>query len=102
MSKGPELLGEILGRLFVARGWGRQQAQLRLERAWAAAVGPVGAKQTRVAGLRRGVLEVTVGNAVLLQELAHYQKRRLLEQLRSQLPGTPITNLRFRAGVVHE
>ena len=102
MSKGPELLGDILSRLFVARGWGRQQAQLRLERAWAAAVGPEGAKQTRVAGLRRGVLEVTVGNAVLLQELAHYQKRRLLEHLRSQLPGTTITNLRFRAGVVHE
>ena len=102
MEKGPELLGEILSRLFVTRGWGRQQAQLRLERAWAAAVGFEGAKHTRVAGLRRGVLEVTVGNAVLLQELAHYQKRRLLEQLRGQLPGTTITNLRFRAGVVHE
>jgi predicted nucleic acid-binding Zn ribbon protein len=102
MEKGPELLGEILSRLFVARGWGRQQAQLRLERAWATAVGVEGAKQTRVGGLRRGVLEVTVGNAVLLQELAHYQKRQLLEQLRSQLPGTTITNLRFRAGVVRE
>ena len=54
----------------------------------------------RVAGLRRGVLEVTVGNAVLLQELAHYQKRRLLEQLRNRLPGTTLTDLRFRAGVI--
>jgi predicted nucleic acid-binding Zn ribbon protein len=102
MEKGPEPLGEILSRLFVARGWGRQQAQLRLEQAWAAAVGPQGVKQTRVAGLRRGVLEVTVGNAVLLQELAHYQKRRLLEELRGRLPGTTIMNLRFRAGVIEE
>jgi predicted nucleic acid-binding Zn ribbon protein len=100
MERGPEPLGEILSRLFIARGWGRQQARLRLEQAWAEAVGPEGAKQTRVAGLRRGVLEVTVGNAVLLQELAHYQKRQLLEQLRSRLPGTTLTDLRFRAGVI--
>jgi hypothetical protein len=63
-------------------------------------VGPQGAEETQVSVLRRGVLEITVGNAVLLQELAHYRKRRLLEELRSRLPGTTITDLRFRAGVV--
>src|SRR5262249_29239435 len=99
---GPELLGEILSRLFVARGWGRRQGQLCLERAWAEAIGPEGVKHTRVAALRRGIVEVIVGNAVLLQELAHYQKRRLLEQLRGRLPGTTITDLRFRAGVIDE
>jgi predicted nucleic acid-binding Zn ribbon protein len=100
--EGPELLGEVLGRLFTARGWGRRQAQLHLERAWAEAVGPEHEAQTRVAGLRRGVLEVVVGNAVLLQELAHFHKRRLLEALRSRLPGTTLTDLRFRAGVIDE
>ena len=98
-EKGPERLGEILSRLFAARGWGRRQDRLRLEEAWASAVGPEIAPQTRVGGLRRGVLEVMVANAILLQELAHYQKRRLLEQLRSRLPGTTVTDLRFRAGV---
>ena len=58
--------------------------------------------QTAVSALRRGVLEVVVGNGVLLQELAHYHKRRLLEQLRGRLPGTTVTDLRFRAGVVKE
>ena len=48
----------------------------------------------------RDALEVLVDNAVLLQELAHYQKRRLLEQLRGRLPGTTLTDLRFRAGVI--
>ena len=43
-----------------------------------------------------------VGNAVLLQELAHFHKRRLLEQLRGRLPGTTLTDLRFRAGVVKD
>jgi len=99
-SKGPEPLREILSRLFTARGWGRRQAQLHLEKAWAEAAGPDYAAQTRVGGLRRGVLEIVVGNAVLLQELAHFHKRRLLEALRPRLPRTPLTDLRFRAGVV--
>jgi predicted nucleic acid-binding Zn ribbon protein len=102
MSKGPEPLGEILSRLFAARGWGRHQDRLRLEEAWAAAVGPEAAPHTRVAALRRGVLEVTVANAVLLQELAHFHKRRLLQELRRRLPGTTLTDLRFRNGVVKE
>jgi predicted nucleic acid-binding Zn ribbon protein len=97
-KKGPELLGEILSRLFAARGWGRRQGRLHLERAWAEAVGPEHAQHTRVAGLRRGVLEIEVANSALLQELAHFHKRRLLEQLRPRLPGVTVNDLRFRAG----
>src|SRR6266849_2697736 len=50
---GPELLSEVLARLFTARGWGRRQDRLHLERAWAEAVGPEFATQTRVVALRR-------------------------------------------------
>jgi predicted nucleic acid-binding Zn ribbon protein len=96
--KGPEPIGEILSRVFTARGWGRKQDRLRLERAWAEAIGPEFAPQTRVNGLRRGVLEVEVSGAVLLQELAHYHKRNLLTRLRERLPGATVTDLRFRAG----
>src|ERR1700738_420831 len=95
---GPELLSEILSRLFTARGWGRRQDRLHLEKAWNEAAGPDHAAHTRVGALRRGVLEVLVDSAVLLQELAHYHKRRLLEELRRRLPNTPVTDLRFRAG----
>lgn len=102
MDQGPELLRDILGRLFTARGWGRQQERLRLEEAWAAAAGPEITPHTRIGGLRRGVLEVMVDNSVLLQELAHYQKRALLEQFRSRLPGLTITDVRFRVGVWKE
>ncbi len=97
----PERVGEILGRLFAARGWGRQQERLRLEETWAEALGMAQAGYTRVAGLRKGILEIIVGNAILLQELAHYQKRRLLEQLRRRLPDLRIHDLRFRAGIVN-
>lgn len=97
---GPEALGEILGKLFVARGWGRRQGRLQLESAWIEAVGPVFAGHTRLGALRRGVLEVIVDSGVLLQELAHYHKRRLLTALRQRLVDTPLTDLRFRAGVL--
>jgi hypothetical protein len=104
MNQGPELLGEILSRLFTARGWGRRQDRLRLEQAWADSMAACGLApgHTRVNGLRRGVLEVLVDNAVLLQELAHFHKRRLLEQMRGKLAGTTINDLRLRAGVVKE
>lgn len=96
MEKGPEALGEILSRLFTARGWGRRQGRLRLERAWAEAIGPAGLEATQIGNLRGGVLEVFVDNTVFLQELVHYQKRRLLEHLRVELPDLIITDLRFR------
>jgi predicted nucleic acid-binding Zn ribbon protein len=98
MEQGPERLGEILSRLFAARGWGRRNDRLRLELAWKEAIGEVGAEHTRVGMLRRGVLEIVVDNAVLLQELAHFHKRTLLEQLRHRLPGVSVKDLRFRAG----
>lgn len=97
-EKGPENLGEILSRLFTSRGWGRRQGQLQLERAWSEVAAEY-AGQTRLGAFRRGVLEVLVGNAVLLQELSHFHRRRLLEGLRRRLPNTPITDLRFRAGL---
>jgi predicted nucleic acid-binding Zn ribbon protein len=97
--EGPESIGEILARLFAARGWGRQQERLRLERAWAEVAGPEFAPRSRVATLRRGVLEVEVRGAVLLQELAQFHKRRILEALRRLLQGVRIADLRFKTGV---
>jgi hypothetical protein len=96
---GPERLGDVLGQLFVARGWGRRLERLQLETAWAEAAGPAIAGATRLGNLRRGVMEVIVGNAALLQELAHFQKRTLLEAFRSRT-NNKVLDLRFRLGVV--
>jgi predicted nucleic acid-binding Zn ribbon protein len=98
-EKSTERLGEVIARLFAARGWGRSQERLRLEQAWQEAAGGEHAPHTRVGSLRRGVLEVMVDSGVLLQELAGFHKRRLLQQLRRLLPSTTVTDLRFRAGV---
>jgi predicted nucleic acid-binding Zn ribbon protein len=98
-DRGPENLADVLGRLFAARGWGRKSERLQLEQAWSEIAGVEYQAHTRVLVLRRGVLEVEVKNAVLLQELAQFQKRKLLEALRKKLPGSTITDLKFRAGV---
>src|SRR5262249_40945284 len=98
IDHGPELIGEVLSRLFTARGWGRRQERLRLEMAWAKAAGEEIAQHTNVAALRRGVFEVEVDNATLMSELVQFHKRKLLEQVRRQLPSVTIHDLRFRAG----
>jgi predicted nucleic acid-binding Zn ribbon protein len=98
-EKGPEALTEILSQLFTARGWGRRSERLHLEHAWEAAAGPAYVGKTRAGSLRRGVLEIHVENAVLMQELNSFHKRRLLADLKRRLPNTPITDLRFKAGL---
>jgi predicted nucleic acid-binding Zn ribbon protein len=93
----PENLSDVLGRLFTARGWGRLSERTRLEAAWAE-VTAEWPGQTRVLGLRRGVLEVEVRTGVLVQELAQFHKRKLLAGLRKKLTGQSLTDLKFRAG----
>lgn len=93
----PENLSDVLGRLFTARGWGRLSERTRLEAAWAE-VTAEWPGQTRVLGLRRGVLEVEVRTAILMQELAQFHKRKLLAGLRKKLTGQSLTDLKFRAG----
>ena len=97
-KKGPENLGDILGKLFAARGWGRKNDRLKLENAWAEAAGPQLLKETRVMVVRRGVMEIEVKGSVLLQELAQFHKRGLLGKLRKLLPTMTLTDLKFKAG----
>jgi len=97
-ERGPESLGDVLGRLLAARGWGRSSERGRLEQAWAEAVGPEQQAQTRVLAIRRGVLEVEVRSSVLQQELAQFHKRKLLKSLRESLPQLTVTDLKFRSG----
>ena len=97
---GPKELGDVLSNLFAERGYGRLQAVGELEAAWVAAVGELGARQTQLGGVRRGVLNVTVAHPALLEELSSFQKPQLLATLRREVPGTPILDIRFRIGPV--
>ena len=97
-NRGPEKIADVLGRLFTSRGWGRKNDRMRLEVAWADAVGEELLKNTRVLGLKRGVLEIDVKNAVLMSELTQFHKRGLLAKLRKTLAGVTLTDIKFRAG----
>jgi predicted nucleic acid-binding Zn ribbon protein len=99
-DRGPKPLSEILGNLFAARGYGRIQASNELERAWNAAVGDPGCRETKLGAVRRGVLNVTVAHPALLEELSTFQKPALLAALRREAPGTPIQDIRFRVGPI--
>jgi predicted nucleic acid-binding Zn ribbon protein len=99
-GRGPKPLSEILANLFAARGYGRLQASNELERAWNAAVGDPGCRQTRIGGVKRGILNVTVAHSSLLEELSTFQKPALLEALRRDAPSTPILDIRFRVGPI--
>lgn len=98
--RGPRPLADVLGSLFAAKGYGRLQAVGELEAAWTAAVGEAAARQTRLGGVRHGVLSVTVAHPALLEELAAFRKPAILAALRRDAPGTPIQDIRFRVGPI--
>src|SRR6476646_10765496 len=97
-EKGPEHLKDILSRMFTLRGWGRRSARLHLERAWDEAIESRYREQTRVMRLYRGVLEVEVKDAVLMQELSSFHRRKLLAKLKTSLPNEHVKDLKFRTG----
>lgn len=70
-----------------------------IEAAWRRAVGPEIAAQSAVRGLARGVLEVEVESAALLQELATFYRRDILAALKGRGAAlADVTELRLRLG----
>ena len=98
--RGPKPLGDILGELFAARGYGRLRAATELEVAWNAVVGEPACRQTRLGGVRRGVLTVTVNHPALLEELAAFRKPQILAALRREVPSAVIHDIKFRVGPI--
>ena len=98
-ARKPKKIGNILAQLITARGYGRIQADANFADAWQTAVGPALAKYTHPGRVRRGVLEVTVGNSMTVQELT-FQKQQILTKLQIQLPDARIRDLRFRVGSI--
>lgn len=96
---GPESLSDTLGKLFAINAWAKKAERLKLEETWSAAIGPEFGSDTRVLKVARGVFEVEVRNPILLQELASFHRKRLLDILQKKLPAKTIKELRFRSGV---
>lgn len=92
----PRALGDVLSHLFALRGYGRVRGNRQLQDVWQEAAGQQIAARTRVLGLKNGVLQVGVGNASLLSELAAFHRPSLLEALQSIDGELGIRELKFR------
>jgi predicted nucleic acid-binding Zn ribbon protein len=99
MDQQPQRLGEVLSQLFTSRGWGRQQERLQVEEAWREAAGEAAAR-SQVLAWRKGVLEIQLQDAVLMHELAQFQKSRLVAALNTLLGPGRVKELRFRLGSI--
>jgi predicted nucleic acid-binding Zn ribbon protein len=99
-ARKPKSIGNVIAQLITARGYGRIQADANFAAAWQTAVGPALAKYTLSGRLRRGVLEITVGNSMTVQELT-FQKQQILKQLQTNQPDAKIRDLRFRIGSIN-
>jgi predicted nucleic acid-binding Zn ribbon protein len=99
-ARKPKKIGDVLAQLITKRGYGRVQSIENLDAAWQSAAGEALARASRPGLLKRGVLEITVGNSTVVQELS-FQKQQILTVLRDQLPDTKIRDLRFRIGAIN-
>jgi predicted nucleic acid-binding Zn ribbon protein len=92
-------MADVLSELLTRKGYARVRATASYAEAWAEAAGEMVARYTRVGAVRRGVLEVTVANSTLVQELT-FQKRTILDALNRLLPDERIADVRYRVGPV--
>lgn len=91
-------LGEVMETVLPQLDSGRR-GQVLLPRLWKQAVGEVFARQSCPSSIVKGVLQVSVSNSNWLHEL-HFMKAAIMERLSDMLPGTPISDIRFRVAHV--
>lgn len=95
-GSGPQALGDVVSRLCALRGYGRPQGEQQLAEMWNRVAGEQVANQTRVLGLRNGVLQIGVGSAALLSELASFHRHSLLDSIQREELGRKIRDIKFK------
>jgi len=95
----PQKMGDVLASLMASRGYARVISSASYEQAWQEAAGRQLAGHSRPGSVHRGVLEVTVRNSAVMQELA-FRKTQLLAQLTRLIPEEKIAELKFRVGAI--
>lgn len=98
--KMPKSAADVVAQAVQRRGLAQVRTARQWDDAWNRAVGQRFASHTQVGSLKRGVLEITVANSLLMQELG-FEKQRLLEALQQADPDAILTQLRFRVGKIH-
>ena len=96
-QKSPQRIADTLSTLMARRGYAQLEAAGERDEAWKAAVGQQMAPHSRIGNIRRGVIEVTVCNSAVLQELT-FRKTELIKKMATALPDQRICDMRFRIG----
>lgn len=91
----PAHLSSLLNNLVRKRGITEESATQGLENIWKQTVSERVASKSYVKRFSNGVLEITVTNGAILEELTCYLKHEILPSLQERHPEPPITSLKF-------
>lgn len=91
----PSSLSQALTQLIALRGYNRFQGNQDLQTAWATVAGPAHAAHSRPLKISRGVLQVRVDNAPLMNELMSFHGPELVRRLQAEFPSLKIKQLKF-------
>jgi predicted nucleic acid-binding Zn ribbon protein len=95
----PKPVAQVMAELIQRRGYAQVRVAAQWDQAWREAAGPEFAAATQVGVLRRGVLEITAANSLVVQELT-FEKERLLAAMQQSAPHAVIKQLRFKVGQI--
>lgn len=93
----PRRVGQFLQGILRAANPRRRGGLFELTEAWSRAAGPDVARRSRILGLQRDTLTVSVESASLRQEIETFRKTDILERLNREFP-TRIAKLRCILG----
>ena len=97
MRKGLTPIGDIVKTVFERLESEKTFSREDIEEQWKALMGTLGAKHSRPASLRKGVLTVFVDSSGWMQEMS-MKKRKILKQLKRQFGKDKISGIQFRIG----
>jgi predicted nucleic acid-binding Zn ribbon protein len=98
-AREPRTAADVMAEVMQRRGYASVRTALACREAWDAAAGEPFRGVTEPGAVKRGVLEVTAANSLVVQELS-FEKDRILAALQASLPDAGIKQLRFRVGRV--
>ena len=91
---GVSKIGDVLPQLIVKYGLHRRRNLEQIEDAWRQAVGEPYAAVTRISGLHRGTLTITVPHNAFMQELS-FRQSELIAMLSTSVKDEKIKRIRF-------
>jgi predicted nucleic acid-binding Zn ribbon protein len=91
-------LAHVIPGLMTRLGLEQLTQQRMIVDAWRELVGEDIARYAQPTRIHRGVLTVSVNNAVWLHELSRYHKQTILQKIAARFNPCPVKDIHFRCG----